>query len=207
MNGYELALILIGWGIAGGSPGPATLAISSTAMAQGRRSGLIIAAGIVWGSSTWGIAAAMGMSAVMLANAWVFEAIRYLGAAYLLYLSIKALRRAVYPTDAKSTTVQSDPRRLFMKGFLIHVTNPKAILSWGAIYAIVLPADAGLTQIAQLFAGLISVTMLVFFGYGLLFSSPRVARGYRRLQRWFDGAFAILFGAASAKILTTKLEV
>ena len=76
-----------------------------------------------------------GMSALMLANAWVFEVIRYIGAGYLLWLAIKSLRRAWsgqlpnMPTTGKG--------RLFLKGYLLHITNPKAILAWGAIYAIV----------------------------------------------------------------------
>ena len=207
MSGFEILLILIGWGVAGGSPGPATLAISGTAMQAGRRAGLTMAAGIVAGSASWGVAAGLGMSAVMLANAWVFEVVRYAGAAYLLYLAVKSLRRALSPGRIPAAGDASDLRRLFFKGLLLHVTNPKAILSWGAIYAIVLPAGAGMAQVWQLFGMLISVSMLVFFGYGVLFSSPLVANGYARARRWFDAVFAALFGAASLKILTARLEM
>lgn len=206
MTGYETLLILVGWAVAGGSPGPATLAISGTAMQAGRLAGLTIAAGIVCGSASWGIAAGLGIGAVMLANVWVFELVRYAGAAYLLYLAVKSLRRAVRPGDLPIGSGAGDLRRLFLKGMLLHMTNPKAILSWGAIYAIALPAGAGMAQVWQLFAMLIAVSMLVFFGYGLLFSAPRVARGYARARRWFDGLFAALFGAASIKILTARLE-
>jgi len=207
VTGWEILVILIGWGLAGGSPGPATLAISGTSMGQGRLAGLTIAGGIVCGSAAWGIAAGMGMSAVMLANAWVFEVIRYAGAAYLLWLAFKSLKRALKPGDMQVTGTRPGLRRLFVKGLLLHVTNPKAILSWGAIYAIALPAGAGPAQIWQLFGLLIGVSVLVFFGYGLLFSSPRIVRAYTRARRWFEGAFAALFGAASLKILTTRLEV
>ncbi|WP_299847078.1 LysE family translocator [uncultured Roseovarius sp.] len=206
MTGYETLLILVGWAVAGGSPGPATLAISGTAMQAGRMAGLTIAGGIVCGSASWGIAAALGIGAVMLANVWVFELVRYAGAAYLLYLAVKSLRRAVRPEDLSAAPGADDLRRLFFKGMLLHVTNPKAILSWGAIYAIALPAGAGMAQVWQLFAMLIAVSMLVFFGYGVLFSAPRIARGYARARRWFDGLFAALFGAASIKILTARLE-
>ena len=97
--------------------------------------------------------------------------------------------------------------RLFVKGFLIHITNPKAILAWGAIYAIDLPAGAGAAQVWQLFGLLIVTSMFVFFGYGILFSNPAIVRGYTAAKRWFDGIFAALFGAASLKILTARLEV
>lgn len=60
MTGYDTALLVFAWMVAGGSPGPATLAISGTSMGHGRKAGLTIAAGIVGGSASWGIAAGMG---------------------------------------------------------------------------------------------------------------------------------------------------
>lgn len=205
MFGPEIFLILFGWAVAGGSPGPATLAISGAAMGGGRAAGLAMAAGVVAGSASWGIAAGLGMSALMLANAWVFEVIRYLGAGYLLYLAMKSLRSAIKGGGVQTKTPSLE--KVFLKGFLIHITNPKAILSWGAIYAIALPSGAGALQVWQLFGMLILTSNLVFFGYGILFSNLAIVRGYTAAKRWFDGGFALLFGAASLKIFTAKLEV
>ena len=55
-------------------------------MNRGRTAGLAVAAGIFCGSATWGLAAALGLSALMAANAWVVEALRYAGAAELWFL-------------------------------------------------------------------------------------------------------------------------
>ncbi|SHI48819.1 Threonine/homoserine/homoserine lactone efflux protein [Shimia gijangensis] len=202
----EIALILLAWAIAGGSPGPATLAISGTSMSAGRSAGLTIAAGIVCGSATWGVLSALGMGAVMLANAWVFEVVRYVGAMYLAFLAVKSLKRAMRPTPA-AAPVPAAKAHLFSKGMLLHLTNPKAVLSWGAIYAIALPDGASMAQVWTLFGQLICVSVIVFLGYGLLFSSASVGRFYRKSQRWFEFAFGILFGVASLKILTARLEV
>lgn len=205
MFGPEIWLVLLGWAVAGGSPGPATLAISGTAMSAGRSAGVAISLGVLAGSATWGLSAALGMSALMLANAWLFEVIRYAGAAYLLYLAFKSFKSALRP-KAVTIAPQSN-ERLFLKGFLIHLTNPKAILAWGAIYAIALPQGADSALVWNLFAMLVLTSMLVFVGYGVLFSHPAIARGYLASKRWFDGVFALLFGAASLKILTARLEV
>jgi threonine/homoserine/homoserine lactone efflux protein len=97
------------------------------------------------------------------------------------------------------------PRRLFLKGLLLHLTNPKAILSWGSIYAIALPPGSGPAAVWELFALLLSASIAVFLGYAVLFSSAAIARGYAAARRWFDLTFAVLFGAASVKILTAKL--
>ena len=205
MLGPEIWLIILGWAIAGGSPGPATLAISGTAMSAGRTAGVSVASGIVAGSASWGIAAALGMSALMLANAWVFEVIRYAGAAYLLYLAFKSLRSAIKSVPVRIQSQSNE--RLFVKGFLIHITNPKAILAWGAIYAIALPPGATSAMVWQLFGLLVTTSVIVFVGYGILFSHPAVVRGYVSAKRWFDAVFAALFGAASLKILTARLEI
>ena len=201
--GAEIYIILVGWAIAGGSPGPATLAITSTSMNLGRRSGLAIASGVLCGSATWGMAAALGLSAIMMAHAWLFEIIRYAGALYLLYLAVKSLRSAIFPKPAANAQLLTS--RLFAKGLLLHLTNPKAVLAWGSIYAIALPVGAETAQVWALFAMLISVSALTFLGYAVLFSSAPIARGYMRMRRYFDAAFGVLFGLASLKLLTTRL--
>lgn len=206
MTGYELGLLWVAWVIGGGSPGPATLGIASTSMNSGRRMGLAFSTGILFGSAFWGIAAALGMGALMLSNAWLFEALRYIGAAYLLYLASKSLRSALSHKDRLTGKAQSGTaRRVFTKGALIHLTNPKAILGWGAVYAIATPADAGIGDLFWMFGLLYSGSILVFVGYAFVFSSPGVVRSYQRMRRGFELSFAALFGAAGLKILTAKL--
>ena len=89
MDVVNLPLILGAAFIATVSPGPATMAIAGTSLALGRRHGLAIASGVTTGSLAWSIAAALGLGALMFANAWLFEAMRYAGAAYLIWLALK----------------------------------------------------------------------------------------------------------------------
>ena len=201
----HLLIIIAAWVVGAGSPGPATLAISATAMEHGRRAGIIIASGIVAGSACWGIAAALGIGSLMLANAWLFELVRYFGAGYLLYLAIKSLKSAFNPIAMKK--VKASNRNLFVKGMLLHLTNPKAILGWGSVYAIVLPENAGSSQVAELFMVLITASVCVFIGYGFLFSMKKVANFYKSSKRWFELAFGVLFGAASIRLFASKMEI
>ena len=202
----EFAAIWVTWLLAGGSPGPATMGIAGTAMTSGRSSALAFALGILAGSASWGIAAALGLSAIMLANVWLFEIIRYVGAAYLGWLAIKAFLRALKPGGAAMGTPFSGGfRTLFAKGAAIHITNPKAILSWGSIYAIVAPATATPATLFGYFGLLYAGSILIFIGYAFLFSSEPMVRAYGRARRWFDFAFAGFFGFASFKILTARL--
>ncbi|MGB0959424.1 MAG: LysE family transporter [Halocynthiibacter sp.] len=204
MVGVDVA-ILIGWAIAGGSPGPATLAISGASMQYGRKPGVLLASGVLLGSMSWGIAAALGMGAVMMSHAWLFEAIRYLGAGYLLFLAVKSLKSALGVQKNTAADFSVKNGAFFKRGLFVHLTNPKAILSWGAIYSIALPADASVFDVWQAFFALVLVSAVVFIGYAVLFSSAPIARGYLRLRRMFELLFAILFGAVSAKILMADL--
>jgi threonine/homoserine/homoserine lactone efflux protein len=104
------------------------------------------------------------------------------------------------------TPFKGSYRSLFAKGAAIHLTNPKAILSWGAIYTIVAPADAVPTTLFGYFAMLYVGSILIFIGYAFLFSSKKVVHAYSRARRLFDLAFAGFFGLASFKILTARLQ-
>ena len=197
-----LPLLLLAWGLAGGSPGPATLAISGAAMRHGRRAGLATGFGVWCGSAIWGVAAALGVSALMLSYAWVAEALRIAAALYLIWLGYKSLKGALRP----SPHIEAAPpaSRAFLRGLFIHLTNPKAILSWGAVYAVALPSGAPWAEVWGVFAAISSVSALVFLGYGALFAAAPIRRGYARAGRWIEGAFGILFGAAGISLLAAR---
>ncbi|MEP5152304.1 LysE family translocator [Planktotalea sp.] len=205
MTGWELAALLLAWALGGGSPGPATLTISGTAMERGRLAGIVSGVGITAGSAVWGLASALGMGAVMLANVWLFTALKVIGALYLGYLAYKSFKSAWNNKPLQDqNALKGGLGRVFAKSLAIHLTNPKAILGWGAIFAIALPTDAPLSSVFVLYAQLLCVSTTVFVGYGILFSSPWIVAGYRRARRAFELGFGLLFGAASLKILTTR---
>ncbi len=153
----------------------------------------------------WSVAAAMGLGALMLANAWMFEVIRYFGALYLMYLSYKAARSALSDKELATKSFVGGRRSLYAKGLALHLTNPKAILFFGSLFSLGLPSNTGIQDLALVIAAVGIQSFLVFHGYALLFSSKALTRFYLKLRRWLEGAFAIGFGAASFKILTAKV--
>lgn len=202
----NLPLILVAALITSISPGPATLALAGTSMASGRTSGLALASGITTGSLMWSVAAALGLGAVMLANAWVFELIRYFGAAYLMFLAYKAACSALSGKDLAAKSFTGRKRSLYAKGLALHLTNPKAILFFGSMFSLGIPPGTEVQELALVVAAVGFQSFLVFHGYALLFSSQAMTKIYLKLRRWFEGAFAIGFGAASFKILTAKVQ-
>lgn len=207
MGDVNLPLILIAALLAVASPGPATLAIAATSATMGRKYGLAMASGVTVGSFTWSIAAALGLGAVMLANAWVFGVLRYFGAGYLLYLAYKSARSAIGGHfRMKSHTAVTSLRSAFGKGLTIHLTNPKAVLFFGALFAIGVPAGASFSTLLVVILAVGTQSLCVFHGYALLFSNPAMIAGYQRMRRGFEAVFALAFGAAGLKILTTRIE-
>lgn len=189
------------------SPGPSTLAIAGTAMERGRRHGLVLASGISMGSLTWSVAAALGLGAVMTANAWVFEILRWTGCLYLGYLALRSARSAFSPNGAPPRALGSrELRRTFLAGYALHITNPKAILFFGALYVLGVPADASGGELATVMVAVWLQSVVVFHGYALLFSHRWANRAFLRFRRRLDALFAIGFGAASVKLMTTNLR-
>ena len=188
------------------SPGPASLAVAGTSLARGRSAGLFLTAGIMIGSLTWSIAAALGLGAVMLANAWLFEIIRYAGAAYLLYLAWGAARSALSQKEIAPKSISGGAKALVARGAALHITNPKSVLFFGALYSIGMPADASAAQLAIVVAAVGLQATLVYSSYALLFSTPAATQTYLRLRRWFEGAFALGFAFAGLKVATARLQ-
>jgi len=202
----NLPLILSAAFVASASPGPATLAIADTSMQSGRRAGLALALGVSTGSLTWSIAAAIGLAAIMASSAWALEVLRYVGAAYLMLLALKSARSAIMrPAAVPHVKAEPSPVRAYAKGLALHLTNPKPILFFGSLYTLGVSPRTSLPELVIVIAlvGLQSTT--IFTGYAWLFSNGRVARGYMRLRRWFEGAFAAIFAGASLKVLTSRL--
>ncbi|MFN3834009.1 MAG: LysE family translocator, partial [Allorhizobium sp.] len=136
------------------SPGPATMAIASASLGQGRRHGLTIAAGIFCGSMTWAIAASLGLAAILSQYAQALILMRILGGLYLLYLAWRAFRSAASEIDPLSLTKSaSSLKRTFLMGYAIHLTNPKAIFAWLAIISLGLPANATPLAVAIIVCG------------------------------------------------------
>ncbi|MCJ8519891.1 threonine/homoserine/homoserine lactone efflux protein [Pseudorhizobium tarimense] len=190
------------------SPGPAIFAIIGTAMSQGRRAGLIIALGIFGGSATWATAAALGVAAILRHHAFALEILKIAGGLYLLYLGWKAFRSARMK-DADLPLAQRDAtstaRRLLLRGYAIHVTNPKAIFAWLAIISLGLPEAAPASAIAAIIGLCLTSGLLIFSGYALLFSAPRALRIYQFARRRIEGAMSAFYCFAGLKLLTSRL--
>lgn len=115
----SLALLIV--------PGPAIMYIVARTIDQGRLAGIVSALGLAAGSVILVIAAAFGVSALLAASPAAFDVIRYLGAAYLLFLGIRtAIDRPAAASDAH--TRREPLSRIFLEGIVVNLLNPKTAL-------------------------------------------------------------------------------
>lgn len=206
MTDINLPMILFAAFLASGSPGPATLAIAGTSMSSGKRAGLALASGVTTGSFLWSVSAAFGLGAVMHTHVWVFEVVRYVGAGYLLWLALKSARAAWRGATLATTPLPATtPRSAYAKGLALHLTNPKAVLFFGALYAIGIPPGTPPAALIMVILAVGAQSLIMFHGYALIFSSAPMATAYRRAKRGFEAFFAMAFAAVAFKVFTTRL--
>lgn len=113
------------------SPGPDFLYVTTRGIAQGRRAGILSAAGISIGLLIHTAIAALGLSAILETSQFAFHVIKYVGAAYLVFLGIKALT-AKGGLLSKGYDRSFNSRSIFQQGILTNVCNPKAMLTFMA---------------------------------------------------------------------------
>ncbi len=112
------------------TPGPAVFYIVTRTLAQGRRAGLASMAGVALGNLGNALGAAVGLAALFAISSLAFTVVKYAGAAYLVYLGLKALKR---PADVGVQPLGStDWRRIFRDGFLVALLNPKTAIFFAA---------------------------------------------------------------------------
>jgi len=187
------------------APGPDTMVVLKNSLAGGRGAGLATCVGVVTSNLLQGTAAALGVGALIVRSQPVFDAVRIVGAAYLCWLGVQALRSAIRGGSLSALSVVHPDRRSHLRrcrqGFLSNVTNPKVL----AMYLSVLPqflnahtttADALLLAYTVGVLGLVWQLLLV-----VVVHRARTWLQRRRVRRGMDTATGVAlvgFGAALA---------
>ena len=157
IDGTRFALFMSAAVILALTPGPGILYVLGRTLHGGRRVGALSALGTLVGGSAHVLAAALGLSAILMTSATAFEVLRYVGAAYLIYLGISMIRnrRAALTAPNDEGTSQRD----FIQGIATEVLNPKTALFFlSFIPQFVVPVKGHIT-LQFLILGAISVSL------------------------------------------------
>ena len=185
------------------TPGPAVLYIVTRSVDQGRRAGLVSVLGIETGNLFHAGAAALGLSAILMSSALAFEIVKYLGAAYLIYIGIRKLLTPVH-VEAVEIDADRNLRRIYSQGALVAVLNPKTALFFLAFLPQFVEPARGQVTLQTLFLGLIFVGMAVITDgcYALLSGTAgswlKTSPWYLRFQRYVAGSIYIGLGVIAA---------
>jgi threonine/homoserine/homoserine lactone efflux protein len=181
-------------------PGPAVLMTLARSASSGTRVGVATGIGIAVGDLAHTVMAVLGLSAILLASAVLFNIIKYIGAAYLVYLGIKAiLERTERPSDLRSAPAMTVPRA-FRQAVLAEILNPKSAIFFLAFLPQFVQTQKGavplqLTILGTLFIvmGLVS-TMIFAIGAGRIGGFLRKNSAIARWQGKVVGAIYCALG-------------
>ena len=193
--GAALALLLI--------PGPAVLYITARSANQGRVAGLISVLAIETANFLQAVAAALGLSAILLSSALAFDIVKYLGAAYLIYLGIRKLLASDDGLENEEVKRES-LSQIYWQGFAVNILNPKTALFFFAFLPQFVDPAKGSVTAQTLLLGAIFVGMAIITDsmYALLASSlaERLTgnKRFQKGQRYFAGLVYIGLGITTA---------
>ncbi len=185
------------------TPGPAVLYIITRSVDQGRRAGLVSVLGIQTGTMFHVFGAALGLSAILLSSALAFDIVKYLGAAYLIYLGV---RKLLSPEHNPTLTQNAPPnlRRAFSQGIVVNILNPKTALFFFAFLPQFVDVSRGSVPLQMILLGA-TFTILAMFTdgmYALLAGTAstflRKSPHFWRFERFFAGSVYIGLGLVAA---------
>ncbi|WP_088890234.1 LysE family translocator [Leptolyngbya ohadii] len=183
-------------------PGPATLYIVARGIHQGRMAGIVSAWGIASGNVVHITAAALGVSTLLLSSALAFSIVKYLGAAYLIYLGVQQLLDRSHHSTVQTPRPQS-LKQIFAQGFVVNALNPKAALFFVAFLPqFIDPSRNVLMQVLFLGAVFTLVANAVDSSYALISGTLggwlTRNRRFHKTQKYVAGGTYIGLGMATA---------
>lgn len=202
----DLAALLLFAGtlfVAAASPGPGIAALVARVIGRGPDGAGAFAAGLILGDLVWLAVATLGLAVVAQTFHEVFLVIKYVGAAYLVYLAYRMWTAPATPHDIAANTRRESPLRLFLAGLALTLGNPKVV----AFYLALLPNLIDLTRVGLLgYVELASVSIIVltavFGAYVVAAARARALFRSTRAMRLLNRAGGTMMAGAAVAVAT-----
>ncbi|MCK5749863.1 MAG: LysE family translocator [Oricola sp.] len=187
------------------TPGPVVALVVATSVKWGARRALWILAGTAAASSIHMLLVCFGLSALLAQLGEALFWIKWVGAAYLLYLGVRALREkdTLSPEDIDASEAKT-PRRLVAEGFFVALFNPKALIFYAAFFPLFVSADApAMPQLVLLAVTFLIIGAVMDCGWAL--TADRARPLFARIGRWGNRVTGgVLIAAAAGLALSRK---
>ncbi len=188
------------------SPGPDNIFVLTQSVLHGRAAGLLVTLGLASGILVHTAAVALGVAVLVATSATLFTVIKIIGAAYLLYLAWQAFHAGSMAMDGKPLPALS-ASQLYVRGFIMNVTNPKVAIFFLAFLPQFTHIDRGPLPLQMMQLGVLFMlaTLLMFGSIALLAGhiGPKLNNS-GKMQRILNRAAAFIFAALAVKLLFTR---
>lgn len=190
------------------SPGPDFAIVLRESVSNGRHAGIWTALGVGSGILLHIGYCLLGIGLIVSQSIVLFNLLKWLAAAYLIYIGIRALQaRPADPASAELAPLAArSPRAAFVRGFVTNGLNPKATLFFLSLFTLVISPQTPLLVQAGYGLYLALATALWFCAVALLFSQARVRRGFVRLGHWFDRLMGAVLVGLGIKVAFSELH-
>jgi threonine/homoserine/homoserine lactone efflux protein len=185
------------------TPGPAVLFVVSQAVKNGFKSSLKGAAGILTANALYFALSALGLGALLMSSATLFQVIKWVGAAYLVFIGLKMLliRKRIAGTDQDVVTPKRSVR-LFSEGLATQLSNPKAIVFFSALLPQFVSKDGSVLPqfiVLGIVSLAIELVVLVSYGWAAERGSRMILKGkFSLLTDRIAGGFLVCAGLGLA---------
>jgi threonine/homoserine/homoserine lactone efflux protein len=186
------------------SPGPDNVFVLMQSAMRGRSAGLLVVLGLCSGLLVHTAAVAFGLATLFAASALAFTVLKWVGALYLLFLAWQAWRAPAGPLAAQAAP---DAGRLYRRGIVMNVTNPKVSIFFLAFLPQFVSAERGSVAVQVLWLGFIFMvaTMLIFGAIALTAGSlGQVLARSARAQRLLNRSAAVVFAALALRLASVQ---
>jgi threonine/homoserine/homoserine lactone efflux protein len=185
-------------------PGPDFVAVVRSSMTRGAKAGLQTTIGVSAGLGLYATLSLLGLSTLLVEYQWLTWTVRVLGGCYLIYLGIKLIRARPKADDFTLTSDEITSKQRgnpVLFGFLVTMTNPKAIVLFASVFATAVTAETPI-WLMVLMIGLVILSALVWYTIiSLSMSSAPVMKRFAHAQHWIERVAGVCFIAIGGRIL------
>lgn len=181
-------------------PGPDFVAVVRSAMAGGTSAGLATTLGVSIGLGFYASLSLLGLSAVLIEYQWLAWLVRVLGGCYLIYLGITLLFSKPVPVDVSAAGGRPHGNALLF-GFVVTLTNPKAIVLFTSVFATSVTAETPVWLMVVMIALVIASSLLWYSIVSIFMSSTPVISRFKNAQHRIERAAGVCFIAIGGRIL------
>lgn len=199
----ELALFALAALVMVLTPGPNMVYLVSRSLCQGRKAGITSLFGVATGFLVHMLAAAAGITAVFLSIPLAYELLKWLGAAYLLWLAWQAVKPgARSPFEARALPADS-PARLFAMGFMTNALNPKIAVFYLSVFPQFVRPEHGSVFAQSVALGLTQVAVSFAVNFLIILGAARLAAWFARHPFWLAaqrGVMGLVLGGLAVRL-------